>query len=318
MPDNAPDEPEHRPELMPAKRKKALIYFVLFMPILAGFFFLWPGTSYLQTDIFVSSDIRNLPKGLSLTGVSTNGIEVHIGGPGYIISTISEFKPKYILDLSAVTIGVNSIHVKAEQIPLPEGISIIRYYPTTITVKVDKEISRRIPVEIRLSGKPTSGFSVIESRPTPSSVLIRGPEMIMRTIENIYTERIDINGLSESLRKKSALDIPEGLKIDSSKIITANISIQDKIARKHFYNIRINGKNTPYQYLITPSSIDIQVKGPVNILDHLDIEKDIQVFVDLDELSPGVYVRPASIILPVDTTLVSVTPEIFTINMTNR
>jgi hypothetical protein len=43
---------------------------------------------------------------------------------------------------------------------------------------------------------------------------------------------------------------------------------------------------------------------------------DFSVYVDLSKLEPGVYVRRATIALPLNTTLVGVDPEIFTVNVT--
>ena len=51
--------------------------------------------------------------------------------------------------------------------------------------------------------------------------------------------------------------------------------------------------------------------------DKLDNEKGIHVYVDLKSLKPGVYIRRATITLPVKTTLIGVKPEIFTVKIMN-
>ena len=91
--------------------------------------------------------------------------------------------------------------------------------------------------------------------------------------------------------------------------------IEEQIVEREFKSITVEGKDSTYTFSITPPAIDIRVKGPVNILEKLYQEKELEVYIDLKGLKPGVYVRRASIILPVKTILVGVKPEIFTVKI---
>jgi len=52
--------------------------------------------------------------------------------------------------------------------------------------------------------------------------------------------------------------------------------------------------------------IEIKVKGPINELNKFDASINIKVHIDLKELKPGIYMKPAAILLPVDITLIHV------------
>ena len=95
------------------------------------------------------------------------------------------------------------------------------------------------------------------------------------------------------------------------------IVIKEKIVTRKFKDIPVKGKHTPYAFSISPPVIAIEVKGPVNILEKLLTEKSINVMVDLKDLKPGVFVRRAAITLPVNATLVSANPEIFTVKISD-
>jgi YbbR domain-containing protein len=71
-------------------------------------------------------------------------------------------------------------------------------------------------------------------------------------------------------------------------------------------------------YSIMPPTINIEVKGPVNIIEKLHKDKGIEVYVDLKGLKHGVYVRRATITLPVKTTLIGVKPELFTVKISTE
>lgn len=51
------------------------------------------------------------------------------------------------------------------------------------------------------------------------------------------------------------------------------------------------------------------------MIEKLSTTEDVEVFLDLKDLKPGVYVRHATIRLPVNITLVDVEPEIFTVKL---
>jgi len=150
------------------------------------------------------------------------------------------------------------------------------------------------------------------------SSVLQGPQNILGPMEKILTKPIDIKGVSESFKKEIALDLGEDLEvISASKVVFAEISIEEKIAAKLYHDIPVEGRDTQYQYNVSPPGVNIEVKGPVNVLEKLYTEKGIKVYVDLKGLKPGMYVRRASIALPLKTTLVGAEPEIFTVNIYN-
>ena len=108
----------------------------------------------------------------------------------------------------------------------------------------------------------------------------------------------------------------EGVEIcATSNIVLAEIYIAAKFATKQFEGIPVQGKNALYEFNISPGTLTLEIKGPLNIINTLQPQKDIHVFVELENLKPGVYVRRAAISLPVKTMLVNVEPELFTVKI---
>jgi len=302
---------------MASKRYLIFTRLVPLIVLIAGCVLLWPADSKIQKDVFVPLDMSRLPAGLSFTRTSVNRLEIRIQGSKHAVESLMNSKPKCSPDLSSVRVGLNTLTIQPDDLALPEGISILHIHPSSITLMLDKEVTRQTPVEIRTTGTPAAGFELVDTLPTPSVVSLRGPEKIMKSIDRIRTEAINIANSSETFKKEIALDIPERVTIDSSKIIHADINLREKIGIKQFSDIRIIGRHSRHPFRIAPARLTLQIKGPENSLEHIDMEKDIQVYVELNSLKPGVYVKPASIVLPADTTLVSVSPEIFTITLTD-
>jgi len=298
--------------LHPRNLKRSVLCFLI------GICFFLPGScsSLQETVIFIPVDSSQIPAGLTITGQLLKGIEVHVRGPKSTVKILSDLKIRYVLDLSGAHVGINSIPITKDRIILPEGMSIVKINPTFLTVNIENKIKKELPVKILFSGKPATGFTVAGAVAKPLSVILQGPENILGPMDKVLTKPIEIKGLSESFKKEVALDLVEDLEIISpSEIIFAEISIEEKIVSQKFFDIQVEGKNSPFSYMITPPSINIEVKGPVNIIEKLHTEKWITVYVDLKGLEPGTYVKRATITLPVKTTLISVTPEMFTVKI---
>ena len=99
-------------------------------------------------------------------------------------------------------------------------------------------------------------------------------------------------------------------------VVTAHIQIDAKIVTQTFSDLPVTARGTSHQVSISPPTITVAIKGPLNTLTKLLDANGINVYVDLKGLAPGVYVRRASIALPVMTTLEGVDPELFTIRLT--
>ncbi len=296
--------------------QKNIKWFILFLVIVVCIVFFWPGPSYHETDILIPVDPGTIPSGLTITDFPLKDIEVRVRGLKSAVESVRDLKLRYLADLSGISAGVNSIQVNLDNIRLPEGVLIIKINPSVFTINVDKEIYKKVPITITFSGKLPSSFFIADAIVKPSSIILRGPEKTLHTMENVMTKPVDINGVTESFKKEIALDLDKYIDIVfPSGIIQAEIFIKEKMATKKIYKIPVKGKNTRYAYSISPPTIDIEIKGPVNILEKLKTKNDIKVYVDLKGLKPGVYVRSAAIILPVKTTLAGVKPEIFTVKI---
>jgi len=276
------------------------------------------GLTTQEAEFFIPVEISGIPSELTVTGSHLNGIDVRVRGPKSALETFAKLKPKYLLDLSGTGVGVKTIYFDQNRIALPKGVAIIKINPEFLTVRIENKIKKKLPVIISLSGKPASGFIVTGAVTKPLSAVLQGPQNILESMEKILTKQIDIKGQSESFKKEIVLDLAEDLEvISAAKVVFAEIFIEEKIAAKIYRDIPVEGRDTRYHYNISPPGVNIEVKGPVNALEKLYTEKGIKVYVDLKGLKPGMYVRRASIALPLKTTLVGAVPEIFTVKIYN-
>ncbi len=299
--------------------RKHLVYILLCLLFAVITAMLYSCSSKHETDILIPVKFEKIPSGLIITGPRQINIEARIRGLKTTIESIADLKPVCKIDLSNVKTGMHSFEITKKHIPLPEYIKITDISPALITIKIDRKIKKELPVIIAFSGKQPAGFLIVEARATPASVVIQGPEKILAPLEIINTKPIDLNGVTEAIKKEMTLELPEDLvAVSPTSVIIGEILIKEKIVTRIFSDVPVAGKSSPYTYSITPPVINIDVKGPVNILNKMQTEKGLKPFIDIKGLKPGVYVRRAVISLPVKTTLVHVNPELFTIKINHQ
>jgi len=299
-------------------KKKHIKWILILLVLSIGIFFIWP-TPLTETGIFVPVTLINIPDGLVISPPFPKGIDVQVSGPKSTIQALKDRTLQYELDLSDKQIGNLTFPINKDHISLPPDVTIKKIKPSFLTVSIEKESIKIVPVHIALLGKPSAGHIISEMTVTPASVTLKGPKSQLDPIKEVHTKPVDINGAFESFKKETTLDLAQGIQSTiGSESVLVELTIQEKVAIREFENIPVKGINTKYTYHISPTEIEIKIKGPINELDALDANKTINVHIDLNGLQPGIYMKPAVILLPVNIVLIQVEPEIFTVKIDNE
>jgi len=279
-------------------------------------YYAWCVVAFRDQTAFASIHVASVPSGLVLQDLSPKGVEVQVSGPAYTIRSLSGADFRADLDLSGAAAGIHRIILQQKHFSFPEGIKILRIHPATVSLKIEKAGAKEVPVMVSTVGSPAPGYRVADAIARPPSVVIEGPEAQLSLIDRVMTQSIDISGVTETLRKEIALDLLEGLTISSpSALFDAEVYVEEQMTQKTFRHLKVRGGGTSFAYNIHPSTVDIEISGPMNLIDAINQQTDIDAYVDLKALSKGVYVRPVAISLPLQTTLVSVTPEVFSVTL---
>ena len=291
---------------------------LIFLALLAVLVTLiWPRINIKEMSVSIPIRYTDVPDHLTLLHPPAKVIEVVVRGPKSKIKKMSQSADIfYPLDLSETRFGMNAFPVKTDHIPLPKGVFVLRSNLSLIVVKMDRQVQKQIPIRVVLSGKPGPGFVIADSTIEPPTAALCGPESLIAPIKEIKTKPIDIGGIKESFEKAVHPDLFEETALcPPDQVFLSKIFIEEKIIIKTLAQIPVTGKNTPYPYAVTPDAIELEIKGPQNIIDGISKGSGVTVFVDLADAKPGIYVRYATIELPVGVILIRVAPEIFTITV---
>lgn len=293
-------------------RKWALLICLL----LACTLLYWSVSCFYEGRLVVRLVIKNIPSSLMVTSRPGQTIEIRVRGPESIITKLAALNLLYTIDLSGAKAGPNRICFSRDRFPIPDGISIEEIYGHGTIIFLEKSEIKTLPVQVPLIGKPAFGYEAGTVTAKPKAVVFKGPKKIMEKLAEIKTSRVDVTGLSEPVTRTVSLELPENvLVISPDSHFSAYIDIHKKIVEKKFQDLRVYGKNCPYDFVIRPEKIDITVSGPLLSFSDKDLEKDMEVYVDMDGLKPGIYVKPATIRLPEGISLAVADPKLFTVEI---
>lgn len=278
-----------------------------------------PGIRTGEKEIAAELVLTGLPEGLISMHPPVKVIGARVKGPAALLAGLAEKQVTCTLNLAGMAPGMTSLPIAAEHFGLSPQLQVTAITPTSVTLRIKAADQKTLPVYIAIAGKPAAGYTVIDTFAVPGKVTVSGPEKQLSGMERVMTKPIFIEGIADSAKRETALDLPPGVRvIGLDKALVADIRIGEKTDRRTFTNIRIIARGTGYTAVFSPPDITLEVEGPANTLAQLNQTADITASVDLQGIKPGVYVKRASISLPLSITLVKAEPELFTVSVSKK
>jgi YbbR domain-containing protein len=131
------------------------------------------------------------------------------------------------LDLSGKDISTTDIRIKRNLPPSIESVfSSIKVVPDKVSVTIDRLEEKTVPIDLNYSGDPEEGFAITNISIDPAEVRIQGSKKALEKIKYIETEKINIAGLNEMLKKEANLLAPDSVKIVGKSKTEVTIAVE--------------------------------------------------------------------------------------------
>lgn len=89
--------------------------------------------------------------------------------------------------------------------------------------------TKKVPVNINTTGTITPGFEESSREVSPNSIIIKGPESVIKDIEEINTKPVNINNLKSSTSGEVRLELPESVEVYSGEnLVGYRIDVEKK------------------------------------------------------------------------------------------
>ena len=148
------------------------------------------GESKVLVGFSVPLEIRDVPKGMTVTNKVERQLELRLAGPSSILSGLKASDVAAAIDLSAAKAGRQTVTLDDRVVKVPPGITVQRIFPTSIEVVLEKTERRLVPVTARVGGAQAIRRKVTKVEVYPPAVEIEGlPEEFSR-MATVYTEEV--------------------------------------------------------------------------------------------------------------------------------
>lgn len=154
------------------------------------------GSRESTTSITAPVQYRNIPKTLQISSEMVERVHFVLRGPSLTLSRLSSQPFPLVIDLSSVRgPGESTFTISRENADLPETIMLERAIPSQIRLTLETRVARTVPVKVRYSNLP-EGMRVATVAVTPDKLTIIGPESRVMTIDEVYSDPVDLRMLN--------------------------------------------------------------------------------------------------------------------------
>jgi hypothetical protein len=148
------------------------------------------GESKVLVGFTLPLEIRNVPKGLTMTNTPAREVEVRLSGPSPLLSGMRPSEISAGVDLTGTRAGRQYFTLDDRAVKVPPGIKVQRIVPPSIEVILERTERRTVPVSVRIGGGAAIRKRVAKVEVDPSSVEVEAlPEEFSR-MPVVYTEEV--------------------------------------------------------------------------------------------------------------------------------
>jgi len=167
------------------------------------------GESKVLVSFSIPLEIRNVPKGLTMTNKPERQVEVRLSGPSSLLSGMRPSEISAGVDLSSARAGRQYFTLDDRAVKAPPGIKVQRIFPSSIEVVLDRTERRAVPVLPRFGGGSAVRRRIARVEVIPRTIEVEAlPEEFSR-ITAVYTEEIPPDGDGESFATTARVELRE-------------------------------------------------------------------------------------------------------------
>ncbi len=244
------------------------------------------GSDNIEKSVYVDVKI-DVPEGYIIKEGNERHISATIVGPSAIVERTQNSDLRARINLKEKETGSYEVEVRPSHITNLDSRLKVNIKNPVLSLFIDKEVSKKVPIKEILQGYVSPGFKVESVQMEPSIIEVTGAKTELEGIQFVQTDPIDISGLEASTNKNVFLVKSTSLSVSYSvKKVAVSISVVPNAATKVLKDIPIHIQSLKYtqkQLDMTPSTIEVEVEvgGDISRLDNVPVDQVLNAVVVL-------------------------------------
>ncbi len=175
----------------------------------------------------------NLPLGL-VPLERVEKVRVVVRGSNREVRRLRPFDVDVQVPVLQAATGRVTVNLTEEDVVLPsDALTVVAIDPKTLTLQLDREVERTLPVFVELRGEPAAGAIVTSYRAVPSTARVAGPSTVVEALRRLATDQVDLDGHAFSFEKQVAVLSPDLLvRVLAPGTVTAQVEIAQPGSRE--------------------------------------------------------------------------------------
>jgi len=194
--------------------------------------------------------------------------------------------------------GTYKVRFSKKNFQAESGIEVVSWSPKEVVLKLQRRITRDIPVAARFSGTLPERFNMSEVVSIPHSVTVSGLESVVSELKEIPTNPIPLAECERGFEYETTLALQPGISADPESV-KVRIGIENVI-RREFKRMPVgifgDGESGVRAAVAAPGKAEVSVvlRGTERALADFTAQ-DLRLYVDVYNVTtPGEYLRPVN------------------------
>jgi hypothetical protein len=246
-------------------------------------FLLWLTFSLRETytiTVQMPIEIGRLPDGRALGEYPPREARVTLQGIGHELIGLQRNPPVLVLNASGETVDV--LAAATEGVRLPSGLTVQSVSPSTISLSLEPEVSRRVPIQLVLDLDPAQDHDFLGTpQLDPDSVTVSGARSLVHLLGAFPTRPLRADGVRESFTARVALsDTLRGLVRTNIASTEASVQVARFTEGSRDVDVRVQGGPADaLPVVLLPSRVRATFRVPIDQYDRALRTPDFFAFV---------------------------------------
>ena len=265
------------------------------------------GEQIVERSLRVPLEFTNLPARLEVVGDAPDIVEVRVRGSSGALSRISTGEVVAVMDLRTARPGQRLFHLASRDVRVPFGIDVVQVAPSSISIRFEPSVTKRVPIAPVVEGEPAPGFVVGTIAAEPSTVEVVGPAGALKALTEAITEPVVVTGASGPITETVTVGSPDpSIRLQSLQTTRVTVNVAAAPVRWTVSGVGVQVRNASRQVQVQPQSVTVHVHGPREA--QADAT-ELDASVDVSGLGPGQYDLPVKVVPPARIGVVSIEPD---------
>ncbi len=214
---------------------------------------------------------------------STDTVSIRFRGSQDDIRFISGDQVEVKIDISGHTDRLRqTIKFSPRYVKAASRAHAVQFDPPELTVMIDREVERVLPVRVVLEGDLPPGIQMEQNSCSPASVKVRGAERLLSELELVRTVPVSLEGRYNSFKTHVAVAAAGQPWTVAPERVTAEVSLVERVATRRIENSAVRtllASDDRRVVKVKPEKVTVTLRGSPQRIAELN-SRDVYTYID--------------------------------------